>query len=47
LKQYIKHKNITALLTDCNVRTNTGSSYSNKNSQKQHWSRAYWYHLNP
>jgi len=29
-KQYIKHKNITALLTDCNVRTNTGSSYSKK-----------------
>jgi len=29
-KQYIKHKNITALLTDCNIRTNTGSSYSKK-----------------
>jgi len=29
-KQYIKHKNITGLLTDCNIRTNTESSYSKK-----------------
>jgi len=30
-KQYIKHKkNIMALLTDCNIRTNTDSSYSKK-----------------
>jgi len=33
-KQYIEHKNITALLTDCNIRTNTGSSYSKKNKKK-------------
>jgi len=29
-KQYMKHKNITALLTDCNIRTNTSSSCSKK-----------------
>jgi len=29
-KQYIKHKNITAPLTDYNIRTKTGSSYSKK-----------------
>jgi len=29
-KQYMKHKNITVILTDCNIRTNTDSSYSKK-----------------
>jgi len=34
-KQYIKHKNITALLTDCDIRTNTDSSYGKKNNSQQ------------